>query len=135
VKRAAVQIPTQGDFDHVLALIDTARTGAVASVNKALIELYCLIGEYIGRRIAEQQWGQGTVKAMADYVQQHQPGARGFSARNLWRMMQFYETYRGQPKLVALLRELSWSHNLAIMSRAQRDEERGDRGVSDPVAR
>ena len=26
-------------------------------------------------------------------------GRSGFSARNLWRMKQFYETYRGQPKL------------------------------------
>jgi predicted nuclease of restriction endonuclease-like (RecB) superfamily len=39
-------------------------------------------------------------------------------------MMQFYETYRNQPKLATLLRELSWSHNLAIMSRSKRDEER-----------
>jgi predicted nuclease of restriction endonuclease-like (RecB) superfamily len=39
-------------------------------------------------------------------------------------MMQFFETYRDQPKLSALLRELSWSHNLAIMSRSKRDEER-----------
>jgi predicted nuclease of restriction endonuclease-like (RecB) superfamily len=39
-------------------------------------------------------------------------------------MKQFFETYRDQPKLAALLRELSWSHNLAIMSRCKRDEER-----------
>ncbi len=39
-------------------------------------------------------------------------------------MTQYYETYRVQPKLAALLRELSWSHNLAIMSRCKRDEER-----------
>ena len=38
--------------------------------------------------------------------------------------MQFYETYRDQPKLAPLLRELSWTHNLAIMSRCKRDEER-----------
>ncbi len=38
--------------------------------------------------------------------------------------MQFFDTYLGQPKLATLLRELSWSHNLAIMSRSKRDEER-----------
>ena len=43
---------------------------------------------------------------------------------NLWRMMQFCETYRDQPKLAALVRELSWSHKLAIMSRCKRDEGR-----------
>ena len=39
-------------------------------------------------------------------------------------MKQFYETYAKLPKLATLLRELSWSHNLAIMSRSKRDEER-----------
>ena len=38
--------------------------------------------------------------------------------------MQFYETYRGLPAFAPLLRELSWSHNLAILSRSKRDEER-----------
>jgi predicted nuclease of restriction endonuclease-like (RecB) superfamily len=38
-------------------------------------------------------------------------------------MMQFFETYCGQPKLATLSRELSWSHNLAILSRSKRDEE------------
>jgi len=61
---------------------------------------------------------------LAAYIQRRQPNARGFSAQNLWRMRQFYETYRRQPILSTLLRELPWSHNLAIMSRSKRDEER-----------
>jgi len=39
-------------------------------------------------------------------------------------MRQFYETYRDRPKLSALLRELPWTHNLMIMSRAKHGEER-----------
>jgi predicted nuclease of restriction endonuclease-like (RecB) superfamily len=39
-------------------------------------------------------------------------------------MKQFYETYQGNEKLSALLRELPWSHNLAIFSRCKTDEER-----------
>jgi len=111
-------------FDDVLRLIDAARGRAVAAVNKELIDLYWNIGEHISRKIAAEGWGQGTVEELAEYIRRRQPNARGFSARNLWRMMQFYETYRDQPKLAILLRELSWSHNLAIMSRSKRDEER-----------
>ena len=48
----------------------------------------------------------------------------GFSARNLWRMMQFYETYRDKPKLSALLTDLSWTHNLLILGKCKRDDER-----------
>ncbi len=39
-------------------------------------------------------------------------------------MRQFFETYRGEPKLSTLLRELSWSANLHILTRAKRQEER-----------
>ena len=118
------QAPLLTDFDVVLGLIDAARIRAVSAVNTTLIELYWSIGEYITRKIAGDGWGKGTVQELAAYIQQRQPNARGFSASNLWRMTQFYETYRGQPKLATLLRELPWSHNLAIMSRSKRDEER-----------
>jgi predicted nuclease of restriction endonuclease-like (RecB) superfamily len=39
-------------------------------------------------------------------------------------MRQFFETYHGQPKLSPLVRELPWTHNLLIMGRSKRDEER-----------
>jgi predicted nuclease of restriction endonuclease-like (RecB) superfamily len=40
-------------------------------------------------------------------------------------MKQFYETYKkDSPKLSTLLREISWSHNLAIISRCKTIEER-----------
>lgn len=116
--------PSSADFDEVLRLIDAARGRAVAAVNKELIDLYWSIGEYISRKITADGWGKGTVETLAEYIRRRQPNARGYSASNLWRMMQFFETYRDQPKLATLLRELSWSHNLAIMSRSKRDEER-----------
>lgn len=117
-------VPSPTDFDVVLGLIDAARTRAVAAVNTELIDLYWRIGEHISRRIAADRWGEGTVEALAEFIRKRQPNLRGFSASNLWRMMQFFETYREQPKLAALVRELAWSHNLAIMSRCKRDEER-----------
>jgi predicted nuclease of restriction endonuclease-like (RecB) superfamily len=61
---------------------------------------------------------------LAEYIRRRQPNARGFSASNLWRMMQFCETYRSEPKLAALLRELTWTHNLLILGKCKRDEER-----------
>jgi predicted nuclease of restriction endonuclease-like (RecB) superfamily len=39
-------------------------------------------------------------------------------------MRQFYEIYRAAPKLAPLVRELSWTHNLLILSRSKREEER-----------
>jgi predicted nuclease of restriction endonuclease-like (RecB) superfamily len=115
---------SQADFDFVLGLIAAARTRAVAAVNTTLIELYWSLGEYISRKTADQGWGQGTVEVLAAAVRRRYPTLGGYSARNLWRMGQFFEAYRDAPELAPLLRGLSWSHNLAIMSRCKRAEER-----------
>jgi predicted nuclease of restriction endonuclease-like (RecB) superfamily len=124
VRPAATAAPSEADLDEVLRLIDEARARALTAANTALIDLYWSLGAYISRRIDAEGWGQGTVKALAGRIAQRRPNARGFSAQNLWRMRQFYETYRGQPKLSALLRELSWTHNLLIMGKCKRNEER-----------
>jgi hypothetical protein len=34
-------------------------------------------------------------------------------------MKQFYEIYKDYPKLSTVLREITWSHNLAIFSRCK----------------
>lgn len=118
------KLPSQADFDTVLGLIEAARTKAVAAVNTTLIDLYWSIGQYISRKIADEGWGKGTVETLAQTIQRRYPGMTGYSASNLWRMNQFFETYRELPKLAPLVRELSWTHNLLIMSRSKRDEER-----------
>src|ERR1700719_34905 len=103
--RVAANSPSQADFDAVLGLIEAARTKAVTAVNTTLIELYWSIGEFISRKTAEDGWGQGTVKVLAETIQRRYPGRTGYSAQNLWRMRQFFETYHGEPKLSPLVRE------------------------------
>lgn len=64
------------------------------------------------------------VTELANFIQTREPEIKGFSDKNIWRMKQFYETYKDFPKLSTLLREISWSHNLAIFSRCKSVEER-----------
>lgn len=115
---------TSPDFAPVLTLIRQAQARALHSVNRELIELYWQIGEYLHHKTEQDGWGRGTVRELADWLAKESPEARGFSASNLWRMRQFYEVYSPNPKLATLLRELSWSHNLSIMGRANSEQER-----------
>ncbi|MEY4510408.1 MAG: hypothetical protein RLZZ450_2530 [Pseudomonadota bacterium] len=114
----------ESSFDEVVQLIEAARQRAVRAVNVELIELYWQIGAIISRRIESEGWGKGTVQALSTYLQRIQPGMRGFSAQNLWRMRQFFDTYRDLPDLSTLVRDLSWSANLRILSGTKRAEER-----------
>ena len=112
------------DFAQVLALIQAARGRAYQAVNTALIDLYWQIGEHISRKIAAAEWGDGVVDQLAAYIAKTQPGLRGFTRPNLFRMRQFYEAYQGDQKVSALLRLLPWTHNLIILSQSKRAEER-----------
>jgi DUF1016 N-terminal domain len=75
--RAARQAPTgttpksspHAEFDEVIGLIDAARCRAVAAVNTTLIDLYWSIGATISRKIADDEWGKGTVEALAEHIQ------------------------------------------------------------------
>ena len=68
--------------------------------------------------------GEGTIETLSAFVQRSQPGIRGFSPQNLWRMRQFYDTYRDQPVLSPLVRELPWTHHMLILGQSKTEEER-----------
>jgi predicted nuclease of restriction endonuclease-like (RecB) superfamily len=96
----------------------------VVAVNKELVDLYWQVGEHISRKLEAATWGEGVVDALAAYIARRHPGLNGFTRANLFRMRQFYETYRDDEKVAPLVRQLPWSHNLLILSRCKRREER-----------
>jgi predicted nuclease of restriction endonuclease-like (RecB) superfamily len=114
----------QADFEEIAALITAARLRAVQSVNTTLIDLYWQLGQTISRKIEQAQWGDGVVAQLAEHLVRTQPGLRGFTWRNLFRMRQFYEAYRDNEIVSPLVRLLPWTHNLIILNQSQRPEER-----------
>jgi len=111
-------------FNDVLQMINAAKERSVLAVNSELIGLYWNIGKYISDKVNNSDWGNRIVANLSDYINKNAPETRGFSSQNLWRMKQFYETYVDTPKLSSLLREISWTNNLMIFSKAKTNEER-----------
>jgi predicted nuclease of restriction endonuclease-like (RecB) superfamily len=110
-------------FTDIIQLIKQSRTNAIRAVNAELINLYWNIGEYISKKIEQSEWGDSIVTELANFIQTHEPEIKGFSDKNIWRMKQFYETYKDFPKLSPLVREISWTNNLLIFSRCKTVEE------------
>jgi hypothetical protein len=94
-------------FSEVVRLIGAAREKAIQAVNSALIDLYWEIGATISRKIEAAEWGDGTVDRLALFISRTQPGLRGFSRPNLFRMKQFYEAYREEPIVSPVVRQLA----------------------------
>jgi predicted nuclease of restriction endonuclease-like (RecB) superfamily len=76
------------------------------------------------RATAGETWGKSIVGNPAGDLRKEFPGANGFSAVNLWRMKSFYEVYGQNEKLAQLVREIGWSHNIAILEKCKSEQER-----------
>jgi hypothetical protein len=70
-------------------------------------------------RQEKAEWGKAVVEQLASDLRMEFPGIGGFSASNLWRMKAFFEAYVSLEKLAPLVREIAWSHNLAILERCK----------------
>ena len=99
---------------HITRLSGEAKQRVYQAANQKLVVLYWSIGEYLYTQVNANAWGKAVVKELADFIAQTEPNAKRFSAQNLWRMKQFYETYKDEPKLAALLRELGWTHHILM---------------------
>lgn len=118
---AAVEEP---GFASVLEIVRAGRSRAWSAVNRELVDVYWQLGDYLSQQVERVGWGKATVARLAGWLARHGAEARGLSASNLWRMKQFVETYRGDPKLAPLVREVSWSCNLLILGQCSSIEER-----------
>ena len=104
--------------------IRSAQYEALKAVNKELVGLYWDIGRMIVERQDVEGWGKAVVEQLAADLRTEFPGVGGFSSSNLWRMKAFFEAYTGLEKLAPLVREIGWSHNLAILERCKDPLER-----------
>lgn len=111
-------------FVEVARMIHSARYNAIKNVNAELVQLYWNIGEYISKKIASAEWGDAIVDRLAEYIQENHPEFKGFTRRGLYRMRQFYETYREKQFVSAVLTQIGWTNHLLILSKTKTKEER-----------
>ena len=114
----------EATFREVVGMIQDARGRALQAVNTELVDLYWQVGEFISGKIETAAWGEGVVDELARFIARRHPDIKGFTRPNLFRMRQFYQTYRADTKVSPLVRQLPWTHNLLILMRCKRPEER-----------
>ena len=70
-----------------------AQTRAVLAVNAELIRLYWEIGALINSRQQQEGWGTGVIPRLARDLHNELPEEKGFSERNIKRMLAFHREY------------------------------------------
>jgi uncharacterized protein DUF1016 len=62
---------------------------------------------FISHKFEAAEWGDGVVDPAGTVHSRAEPGLRGFTRRNLFRMRQFYEAYRNDSKVSPLVTQFS----------------------------
>lgn len=80
--------------------IRQAQTRAALSANAEMIAMYWDIGRMIHKRQRAEGWGAGVIPRLAGDLKNELPEVKGFSERNIKRMLRFYREYQDLPQPV-----------------------------------
>lgn len=134
------QLQPENNYVSLLAdiklQVQNAQTRAILAVNSELIRLYWQVGFLIENRQQQEGYGTSVVPRLARDLQNELPGIRGFSERNINRMLAFYREYPNLtfviesgnpdgsvlPQPVAnipssLILSIPWGHHTELMTR------------------
>lgn len=100
--------------------IKSAQYKAAVSVNRELIMLYYNIDKVIN---AHKTWGSKFIDNLAADIKLSFPNTTGYSARNLKYMAKFAAMFEDAEIVQAVLAQLTWYHNMALMDKTQDTEQ------------
>ena len=112
------------DFKTIISIIENAKGRALRAVNAELINMYWEVGEYLSKLCAQSSFGDKVIDEVANYISRSAPEIKGFNRRGLYRMRQFYETYKDDEFVSPLVTQISCTNHLLIMSKSKSKEER-----------
>ncbi|MCC6124952.1 MAG: DUF1016 family protein [Pirellulales bacterium] len=102
--------------------VRTAQLSAALAANSELVLLYWDIGRGILDRQEKDGWGAKVIDRLARDLKAEFPRMRGFSPRNLKYMRAFAAAWPDRAFVQALLAQLTWYHNLALLERLDKSE-------------
>ena len=98
-------------------IIEQARGHVAATANYALSIMYWQIGKRINTEVLDNkraEYGKQIVASVARQLREEY-GSKGFDEKNIRRMMQFAQEFPDEQIVATLMRQLSWTHILALI--------------------
>jgi len=81
------------EFQQVQGIISLHRSKALQTVNNENLLTAWEVGAFVSARLKNSAWGSKTVKQLSEYLRAQDPTLRGYSSRNIYNMVTFYESY------------------------------------------
>lgn len=111
-------------FSDIKQRILSSQLKAALSVNAEMIFLYWQIGNSIAQKQNEQGWSSGVIPQLAKDLKIEFPNSKGYSERNLGRMLAFYREYPDESILPQAVAKLPWGHNILLIEKIKDQQKR-----------
>ncbi|MCM1169706.1 MAG: PDDEXK nuclease domain-containing protein, partial [Bacteroides sp.] len=91
-----INIPIEQQFGEVVDIILQHKSRASSAVNEALLLTAWHVGEYVSDKLKSEEWGGKVVAQLSEYIRSQQPDIKGYSRRNIYNMVMFYDEYSSE---------------------------------------
>ena len=112
------------NFNQIIEMIERRKNNAYRKVNEEMILLYLEIGKFLYELKENSNYGDRITTKVSEFMKNNYPNIKGFTKRNIERMIQIYSIYKDDVIATPLVTQLSWTNNLLILSGSKTKEER-----------
>lgn len=84
------------EFTEVVNIIVQHRSKASRTINEQSLLCAWYVGGYVSKKLKREEWGSKVVSQLSEYIRSNRPDIKGFSKRNLYNMVMFYDEYSSE---------------------------------------
>jgi predicted nuclease of restriction endonuclease-like (RecB) superfamily len=89
-------------FEQVHSIIHLHRSRALQVVNNESLFISWNVGQYVSEKLKSTEWGSKIVTQLSEYLRTKDPSLKGYSRRNIYNMISFFEIYSSEQFLQLL---------------------------------
>lgn len=83
-------------FEEIRGIITMHRERALREVNEESLLMSWTVGKIVSDKLKSNEWGSKVVTQLSEYLRTKDPTLKGYSRRNLYNMVMFYDEYSSE---------------------------------------
>lgn len=106
MKNNDVAISIEQQFGEIINIILQHKTNASRAVNEELLLTAWQVGGYVSAKLKSEEWGSKVVSQLSEYIRSQRPDLKGYSKRNIYNMVMFYDEYSSETFIATIRKYL-----------------------------
>ena len=107
MKNNDIAISIEQQFGEIINIILQHKSNASRAVNEELLLTAWHVGGYVSAKLKSEEWGSKVVSQLSEYIRSQRPDIKGYSKRNIYNMVMFYDEYSSETFIATISQYLN----------------------------